>query len=574
MGNCETRQPDTEAKYYFNDLDELAAKEKVRAPMVLIEDINKEAMEQRVSLSIQIQKVEATTEHKVELIIYIDPDCNITKSAGFTEKKAKNLEDNIINFQQFFAIPYFFEKEQKLEFRVYTNANNNNYETIQTTLGIIMGSRGQILKKKLANGSEVFINGKEMKKSSKIFIFDISVNGNLSGIGVRYIMTNHGTEIQPCKTKIYESEMKTINKNSNIKNTISFALSKIPGMYLNSSGNAKENIVSIEFNDHIHKQKLGEFHGPISRLLGNEATEVILSHNLKGNIKCEIFCNYSFVSYLKSGMNISLSIGIDFTGSNGHYKDKISYHYLDGGMNNYEKAINSCADIVAHYDSTQCFPVFGFGFRFIDSSLNNFEGKYTDFNYPINCNINDPNIKHIDGVLKEYRNFITKIHLSGPTYFAPLIKDLNFEVNKELKEGKKMHYHILMILTDGQIDDMQETKDALVEASFLPISVIIIGIGNGNFTNMNILDANENPLFDSKNRKADRELVQFVPFNKFKDGNPKKLAEEVLAKIPRQVVDYYQHNNIKPIEDDDDAPVEGNQQEELPQVFPEMDDNN
>ena len=46
-----------------------------------------------------------------------------------------------------------------------------------------------------------------------------------------------------------------------------------------------------------------------------------------------------------------------------------------------------------------------------------------------------------------------------------------------------MNYNILMILTDGIIRDMQETINALVEASFLPISVIIIGIGNANFHN-------------------------------------------------------------------------------------------
>ena len=114
-----------------------------------------------------------------------------------------------------------------------------------------------------------------------------------------------------------------------------------------------------------------------------------------------------------------------------------------------------------------------------------------------------------------------------------------------------MGYNILIILTDGIIGDMDDTINALVEASFLPISVIIVGIGNGDFGNMDILDADDELLIDKNGRKADRDLVQFVPFNKFKD-NPPKLAEQVLEEIPRQVIEYYQHKGIQPREEEVD----------------------
>ena len=42
-----------------------------------------------------------------------------------------------------------------------------------------------------------------------------------------------------------------------------------------------------------------------------------------------------------------------------------------------------------------------------------------------------------------------------------------------------------------------------------------------------------------------RDLVQFVPFNKFK-YDPNKLAEEVLEEVPRQVIEYYTMNNLYP----------------------------
>ena len=293
MGNCKPRVIDTDSKYYFNDIDDMATEAIGGA---IPENINNASMEQRVSLTITIKNVDITTEHKVELITYSDSDRKYSKSVGFTENKAKNIEDNIINFQQFFSIPYFFEKQQLLDFRVYDNAFNNNYETIQTSLGSIMGSRGQTLKKKLSNGSDIFITGNEIKKSNKILNFEIGLKGNMVGMGIKYSITNLGTEKKPIVTKLYDSETKTINKNSSVKNVINFIICKIPVMFLNPTGNANENIVSIEIRDIVHNKSLGEYKGAISRLLVPDALEIALVNNLKALIKCTVEKHYTFIS--------------------------------------------------------------------------------------------------------------------------------------------------------------------------------------------------------------------------------------------------------------------------------------
>ena len=408
-----------------------------------------------------------------------------------------------------------------------------------------MGSRKQTFKKKLQDGSDIEIKGREIKKSSKILNFEVSVRGNLVGMGLCFTITNLGNDQNPSATKLYDSEtLKTKN------NSINFNRCSIPVMFLNTNGKAEENNVLIDVKDVKHKTTIGSFKGPISRLLVPDSIEIALNYNNKANIKCNLVSQPSFIGYLRSGMNINLTVGIDFTGSNGAYTDSRSLHYLENGMNDYEKAIRSCGDILAYYDEDQLFPVFGFGFKFKDNIPENM-GLYNFDNYPINRNTSDPNIHLMDNVLKEYRKFITQIILWGPTNFAPMINDLNREVKENLKNGLVMGYNILLILTDGQINDMQDTINALVEASFLSISVIIVGIGNGNFGNMDILDADDNPLYDKDGRKADRDLVQFVPFNDYK-MDPPKLAEQVLEEIPRQVVEYYQHKGINPRDDDDD----------------------
>jgi len=62
-------------------------------------------------------------------------------------------------------------------------------------------------------------------------------------------------------------------------------------------------------------------------------------------------------------------------------------------------------------------------------------------------------------------------------------------------------------LTDGEVHDMRQTVDAIVELSHLPISIIIIGIGDSQFKNMEILDADENDLISSKGDKTERDIV-------------------------------------------------------------------
>jgi hypothetical protein len=59
------------------------------------------------------------------------------------------------------------------------------------------------------------------------------------------------------------------------------------------------------------------------------------------------------------------------------------------------------------------------------------------------------------------------------------------------------------------------------------------------------LDNDDLSLCDSKGRKAQRDLVQFVPFNEFRN-NPELLAKNVLEELPDQLVEYFELINRKP----------------------------
>ena len=91
---------------------------------------------------------------------------------------------------------------------------------------------------------------------------------------------------------------------------------------------------------------------------------------------------------------------------------------------------------------------------------------------------------------------------------------------------------------------------AIVDASSLPLSIIIVGVGNADFDAMDELDGDTVRLTAPDGRMAVRDIVQFVPFRNFlgKGTNAQisrlHLAKEVLAEIPEQFLGFMKANRI------------------------------
>ena len=282
----------------------------------------------------------------------------------------------------------------------------------------------------------------------------------------------------------------------------------------------------------------------LDNLRNNKSPDSIVNTEIKSEnygVLGMLYINYnttnkmSFEQFIKKG-NINLDIAIDYTESNGMPDLHTSLHHLNE-KNDYEDAIRSCGKIIAHYDTDQLFPVYGFGGIPPDKD----EVSHC---FNINFNDDDPNIKGIDKIIEYYKKSLNKVKLFGPTYFAPVIKQVIKEIKDDLeKRREENHYYILMILTDGIISDLKDTIDCIVEGSNLPLSIVIIGIGDADFTNMKELDGDEEALIDSFGNIRKRDIVQFVKFDDYKKNNKinsgTELAEEVLREIPRQVEEYY-----------------------------------
>uniref|UniRef100_A0A672MLV1 Copine 4 n=1 Tax=Sinocyclocheilus grahami TaxID=75366 RepID=A0A672MLV1_SINGR len=235
-----------------------------------------------------------------------------------------------------------------------------------------------------------------------------------------------------------------------------------------------------------------------------------------------------------------LKVAIDFTASNGDPRNSCSLHYIHPYQpNEYLKALVAVGEICQDYDSDKMFPAFGFGARIPPDFK-------VSHDFAVNFNEDNPECAGIQGVVEAYQNCLPKIQLYGPTNIAPIIQKVANFASEEMHTKEAMQYFILLILTDGVITDMADTREAIVHASHLPMSVIIVGVGSADFTDMEMLDGDDGILRSPKGEPVLRDIVQFVPFRNFKHASPAALAKSVLAEVPNQVVDYYNSKGIKP----------------------------
>lgn len=256
--------------------------------------------------------------------------------------------------------------------------------------------------------------------------------------------------------------------------------------------------------------------------------------------RCQLIRTSSFLDYIQNGCEVNMVVGVDFTGSNLDRSTGINLHNPDLSQNQYYNAISNIGSILLFFDSDKEVPLFGFG-AMVD------ESHYSDVShcFAMNGNCFRPEVYYIDGIKDCYENTIPKVIFAGPTYFAPMLKAWNDMVTLETQRNPKKYY-VFLLLTDGINHDIDDTVEQVVISSRLPISIIIVGVGQANFSNMVFLDSDEQPLFCKKTQTfSKRDNVQFVEYNAFKD-HPELLAKETLMELPRQMIDHFVSVDLSP----------------------------
>ena len=173
----------------------------------------------------------------------------------------------------------------------------------------------------------------------------------------------------------------------------------------------------------------------------------------------------TFVDYISGNCDLTMSVAIDFTGSNGDPRRPGTLHHfssVSGQLNGYEKAITAVGGILAKYDSDQMFPVVGFGAKYDGIVRHCFQVG------------SDKEVHGVQGILDAYRGvFKTPLVMSGPTVFTEVIQVAAAQA-KSRHQINPLSYSILLLLTDGAVTDVEATKQVLASVADAPLSIVIV----------------------------------------------------------------------------------------------------
>ena len=483
-----------------------------------------------LSVEYKFSRPELMHEFKGSIIKVYHSDISLDNEFSFIGS-TEEYEDNDLLFKKRFRMYYCFQKLQVVKIEIDIN---QNIQVVNTSLGNILGSKELFVELPFFyNGTHddcsVIIRGVVVKDENKNSFITLNLITDLSKLPYSdyfVVISNWHHPRRPQKVwksietpgteTTFTAQMITMQDlclgNENRKITIEYY-----GIYCGFVGKADKTLAQL--NEAMNnKDKI-----PIINDDGEEMGYFYISYNIEKISR--------FIDLIENGLQIKISFAIDYTNSNLNYTNPKSLHYIGDPekINPYENCLRYFGELVGSYDFEHKIAMLGFG-GVIPST-----GE-TSHCFPVSLT-NNPYCNGIEEAIKQYKNSLPQITLDGPTYFFPVFKE-NLTMLKDDAECPTSIYHLLVIITDGTIHDLDEMKRQLIKNEDSPLSVCIVGVGDENFSKMYQLDCRTKPLEDKNGNKSSRDICQFVRYKDFRD-RPDKLTETMLMIIPSQVEAYF-----------------------------------
>ena len=282
-----------------------------------------------------------------------------------------------------FKVHYHFEENQMLTVKIFDedkkgskNLNDHDYAgMITVSLGQLMGSNGNVVVKNVSGGTG---QGVIAVRAEEVTACHDQVILQLAGQGLKNKDGWFGTS-DPFVTISRMNEDGTwslVWKSEVIMNNLSpkFKAAQIQVQKLCNGDYQRP--LKLEFWDwdsdggHDHMGYVETNLGSIIEGVGKPSGRMPVQYKGKTHgslvtMKADVFQVATLTEFLSGGMQMSLMVAVDFTGSNGSPMVPGTLHYLDPRdlPNQYQSAISCIGGILQEYDTDKKFPIWGFGAR-------------------------------------------------------------------------------------------------------------------------------------------------------------------------------------------------------------------
>lgn len=153
----------------------------------------------------------------------------------------------------------------------------------------------------------------------------------------------------------------------------------------------------------------------------------------------------TFFDFVKDGESLSIMVAVDFTESNMDPIDPNSLHYLSPkseSMNPYQTCLHAILPILLPYTNrNSSIPLLAFGAKKEGGAVNH-------------C-LEIAHVNNIQELMAAYKGAAENLIFSGPTRFSGVVGRGLEVAEKSVKENEKS-YTVMVILTDGDIHDLEE----------------------------------------------------------------------------------------------------------------------
>jgi len=172
-------------------------------------------------------------------------------------------------------------------------------------------------------------------------------------------------------------------------------------------------------------------------------------------------------------------IGIDFSMANLTMNDaSFCLHSLKPGVpNDYIEALKGL------YESFTCFSNFKLAYGFGARTMERPDGSLDACDlFSMSGDIQDPFVDDLDEILACYQGTLKTVRLALPVNYTAIIQfvcDLAESDFQRIEDSTQCtNYYVLVLLMAGVIDDLQSALNQILRAKNIPVSIIIVKVGN------------------------------------------------------------------------------------------------